>query len=68
MPMPAGRGSTGRPSRNLTYGTLHHAGLAVAEALHRVEHVHHILPFDHLADDADGAEHAAAASPVPAET
>lgn len=45
---------------------VHHVGLAVPQALDGVEHVHHILPLDHLTHDADSTEHAAAAASVQA--
>ena len=49
----------------LSYRAVHHVGLAVPQALDGVEHVHHILPLDHLTHDADSTEHAAAAASVP---
>lgn len=46
------------PSPRLTHRSLHHVGLAVPQGLHRVEHVHDVLPLHHFHHDADGTEHA----------
>lgn len=48
-----------------THRSVHHVGLAVPQSLHGVEDVHHALSLGHLAHNAAGAEHSAAAASVP---
>lgn len=52
-------------SHSLTHRSVHHVGLAVPQSLDGVEDVHHTLPLGHLAHNAAGAEHSAAATTIP---
>lgn len=56
--------SWGRGS--LTHQRLHHVGLTVAESLHGVKDVHHVLVLNHLQQNVAGAEGPTAAATVPA--
>lgn len=48
-----------------SYQEVHHVGLVVPQRLDGVEDVHSPLVPQHLADDADSTERAAATSPIP---
>lgn len=48
-----------------THRSVHHVGLAVPQSLDGVEDVHHTLSLGHLAHNAAGAQHSAAAASVP---